>query len=287
MLATGANPSTARSTDDPETAARKQEDFRKSLTYQPKEMEISSIVIEGDQLVHTFYDTVMVNVKIGVQEWNAITCMAREKGSKRRSYNVKWPEVMVSESQFRNDSATVTVAVSDPTVVEANTALPYLNTTAFGEAPHSIKIPLYYFMSATFDVCRELRVTPVVVTKVGAPQASDVVKLTIHGNARDPKGVRTARIMSMRPQELLNIKFDPIPLDDAEDLYESDQDSVDSAARRGKRGKAGAIQEESAHEVHDEVGEELNRTLFPRASMADMSSLAAKPGAPLVNTLLE
>jgi hypothetical protein len=287
MLATGANPSTARSTDDPETAARKQEDFRKSLTYQPKEMEISSIVIEGDQLVHTFYDTVMVNVKIGVQEWNAITCMAREKGSKRRSYNVKWPEVMVSESQFRNDSATVTVAVSDPTVVEANTALPYLNTTALGEAPHSIKIPLYYFMSATFDVCRELHVTPVVVTKVGAPQASDVVKLTIHGNARDPKGVRTARIMSMRPQELLNIKFDPIPLDDAEDLYESDQDSVESAAHRGKRGKAGAIQEESAQEVHDEVGEELNRTLYPRASMADMSSLAAKPGAPLVNTLLE
>lgn len=282
-----ANPSTARSTgstEDRETQERKQEEFRQSLQYQPKEMEISTIVIEGEQLVHAFYDSVLVNVKIGVQEWNATTCMAREKGSKRRSYNVKWPEMLISADAFRNDHAIITVAVHDAAVASENPAVPYLKTTALGEAPHSIKIPMYYFMVGTFDVSRELQVTPIVPAKVGATVSSGVIKVSIHGNARDPKGVRTARIMSMRPQDLMNIKFDPIPLDDAEDLYESDHESVDSAApRRGR--KSGSIPEESPKDAQDE--DELTRTLFPKASIANMSTLASKaPGAPLMNSLV-
>jgi outer membrane biosynthesis protein TonB len=285
--ASAANPSTARSagsTEDRETQERKQEEFRQSLQYQPKEMEISTIVIEGEQLVHAFYDTVLVNVKIGVQEWNATTCMAREKGSKRRSYNVKWPEMLISADAFRNDHAIITVAVHDAAVASENPAVPYLKTTSLGEAPHSIKIPMYYFMAGTFDVNRELQVTPIVAAKVGTTVSSGVIKVSIHGNARDPKGVRTARIMSMRPQDLMNIKFDPIPLDDAEDLYESDHESVDSAApRRGR--KSGSIPEESPKDAQDE--DELTRTLFPKASLANMSTLAGKtPGAPLMNSLV-
>lgn len=263
---------TARSTasvEDKDTAEKKQEEYRLSLDYQPKELQISSIIIEGDQLVHANYDTVLVNVRIGSTEWLATTCMAREKGSKRRSYNVKWPELLVSADAFRNDSAIVTVAISDNAVAAANPVMPSLSTTQFGESPNSVSVPLYLLMQPSFDVVKEVRVEPIVAQKKGGPASSGVVKIFLHGNARDPKGLRTARIMSMRPQDLMNIKFDPIlPLDDAEDLYESDEEeeSVSSAPR--SRGRKPGTIPESPQEMEDE---ELTRTLYPKASMANFS----------------
>ncbi len=273
---TGTAAPTARSTvaaDDAETLRRKEEDYRKSLNYQPKEMQFSTVVIEGDQLVHTFYDTVMVQVKIGKDQWTANTCLQREKGSKRRTFTVKWPEFMVSADAFRDDVAFVTVAVSDSAVTEANPAVPSLAASALGESTNSVKIPLYLFMVPTFDVQRDVSVTPVVVAKAGAPPSSGIIKVTIHGHARDPKGLRTARIMSMRPQDLMNIKFDPIlPLDDGdEDIYESDAES-DEDDSPVKKKTTPAKTSESPKDAQRE--DELTRTLYPKASEHQMVTVS-------------
>jgi len=275
-LGAGNAATTARSTDDPETQARKQEEYRQSLNYQPKEMQFSTIVIEGDQLVHAFYDTVLVQVKIGKDEWTANTCMAREKGSKRRTYAVKWPEFQVAADTFRNESAFITVAVSDSAVFSANSTVPSLAGTALGESPNSVSVPLYLFMLPSFDIIREVQVEPVVVAKTGALPTSGTIKITIHGNYRDPKAFRTARIMSMRPQDLMNIKFDPIlPLDDdGEDIYESDNESETSYSSPKKAGKAS----ESPKDVLQ--NEELTRTLFPKASVLHMNAAAAPAEGP-------
>ena len=280
----GAAISSARSAmtaEDRETEEKKQEEYRQSLNYQPKEMEVSTITIEGEQLVHAFYDTVFVNFRIATQqqqqkEWNATTSMPREKGSKRRTFNIKWPEILISADAFQHDHVILTLAVADKTVTETNTIIPSLQTTEFGVSEHSIKIPLYHFLIPSFDVKAELTV-PIIVTTSSATttntskvnnNASNIIKLSIHGNSRDPKSVRTSRIMSMRPQELMNIKFDPIPLDDAEDLIESDDESTDSTARKSQnnRKETPKIQEEE---------EELTRTLFPKASIANMSTIGS------------
>lgn len=273
----------ATSTEDKEASERKQEEYRLSLDYQPKELQINSIIIESDQLVHAHYDSVLVNVRVGTTEWLATSCMPREKGSKRRSYNVKWPELLVSADAFRNDSAFVTVAISDSAVSSANPGVPSLATTTVGESANSIAIPLYLLMQPSFDVVKEVHVEPIVVQKIGAPPTSGAVKITIHGNARDPKGLRTARIMSMRPQDLMNIKFDPIlPLDDAEDLFESDEESITSAPRSKGR-KPGSIPE-SPQDIEDA---ELTRTLYPKASMANISMANASPhGKGVVNSIM-
>ena len=277
MGGTGTAANTARSTvsaDDPEALLRKEEERRKSLNYQPKEMQFSTVVIEGDQLVHTFYDTVMVQVKIGKDQWVANTCLQREKGSKRRTFAVKWPEFMVSADTFRDDVAFVTVAVSDSAVTEANSAVPSLATSVLGESNNSVKIPLYLFMVPTFDVQREVSVTPVVVAKAGAPPSSGTIKVTIHGHARDPKGLRTARIMSMRPQDLMNIKFDPIlPLDDGdEDIYESDAESDDEDSPVKKKSTPAKATESPQDALRED---ELTRTLYPKASVHQMVTVAS------------
>lgn len=278
---------TARSTaspDDAETALRKQEEYQKSLNYQPKEMQFSTLVIEGDQLVHAFYDTVMVQVKIGKDQWTATTCMPREKGSKRRTFAVKWPEFIVAADTFRDDALFFTVAVSDSAVTTTNPAVPSLATTTLGESANSVKIPLYLFMLPTFDVQREVSVTPVVVAKSGAPPSSGTIKVTIHGHARDPKGLRTARIMSMRPQDLMNIKFDPIlPLDDGdEDIYESDDESDTEDSPVKKKATTTTAAESPKDAQHDD---ELTRTLYPKASVQHMVTASAPMAAENVLTI--
>ena len=125
----------------------------------------------------------------------------------------------------------------------------------------------------SFDIVREVQVEPVVVAKSGAPPTSGTIKITVHGNSRDPKAFRTARIMSMRPQDLMNIKFDPIlPLDDdGEDFYESDHESETSYTSPSPK-KAGKVSESPKDA---EQNEELTRTLFPKASILHMNAAAA------------
>jgi hypothetical protein len=277
------------------------EKLKKTMDFQVKEVQMSAIVIEGEQLVHALYDAVVVNLRIGETEWTASSFMQREKGSKRRSYAIKWPEVLVTAEMFREEFAFVTVAVADSPAAlsiassEAvmNSAraspMPFLSSTTVGESPNSAKIPLYLFMRPSFDVVQEVRVPPIVTnTKVSStPTASagpnDVVKITITGNARDPKGLRTARIMSMRPQDLMNIKFDLLELEDNYETFASDEEEEEEEdvelqktpmqSRKSPQRAASAGPHESPLDA--ELDEELNRTLYPHASEVNLSMYIA------------
>ena len=53
--------------------------------------------------------------------------------------------------------------------------------------------------------------------QVSVPVAASglgTVSATIHGHAHEAKETRANRIMSMRAQELVHLKFDPLPKDD-------------------------------------------------------------------------
>ena len=70
------------------------------------------------------YDSALVVVHLGKQwdnpkELVADVCLARERGSKRRSFSTnEWGEIYVSADSFRNFVMSICVVVSNPETVE-------------------------------------------------------------------------------------------------------------------------------------------------------------------------
>lgn len=67
-------------------------------------------------------------------------------------------------------------------------------------------------MRSYFEVSAQVSVPT--ADRAGTTSGLGTVSATIHGHAHEAKESRANRIMSMRAQELVHIKFDPLPKDD-------------------------------------------------------------------------
>ena len=211
----------------------------RALTYQNKDVVFISIIIEGEALEHERYDSAQVIMDICGQSYVAGVCLAREKGSKRRSFNVNWGDIYIPADSFRSEQVLFSVIVADKIVLEDFPSFPseqsrgmcrwnsfalltmialrvVLLTVLGAGQSYSAEIPLKDFMRSYFEVSVRVKV-PV----ADLPGQLGTVSATIHGHAHEAKETRAHRIMSMRAQELAHIKFDPLPKDDvlSEVLY--------------------------------------------------------------------
>ena len=106
-----------------------------------------------------------------------------------------------------------------------------MNNCAGAGQPYSTEIPLQHFMKSYFEVSVQVSVpTAAPADRPGDASGMGTVSATIHGHAHEAKESRANRIMSMRAQELVHIKFDPLPKDD-----------VISEVRRNLNGACNAI----------------------------------------------
>ena len=90
----------------------------RALTYQDKDVVFISIIIEGEVLEHDLYDSAQVIVDICGQSYVAGVCLAREKGSKRRSFNVNWGDIHIPADSFRTEQVLFSVIVTDKSVLD-------------------------------------------------------------------------------------------------------------------------------------------------------------------------
>eukprot|EP01034_Spumella_vulgaris_P025781 gene25781-32273_t len=251
---------------------------REGLDYQTKDLVFSSIIIEGEALEHATYDTVMANLTVEDKNYTATVCLARERGSKRRSFNLSWGDIYVKSQSFLEKSAYLSIVISDKAVVDAFAAqhsdsakrLPSLETTEFGVSKHSVRIPLYRFMKANFEVRTKAFIEPAVEGKSGN------ISMVIHGHAHEAKEARNSRIMSMRPQDLMKLKFEPLPMGDDDDLSEEGSDSDEDAyaynSPTGKTPKSKGGDKSRQSPQEEAANKELNSTLYPKASLYNLLS---------------
>ncbi|KAJ1412264.1 hypothetical protein B484DRAFT_435405 [Ochromonadaceae sp. CCMP2298] len=221
------------------------------------EVFVRQVVIECEQLTHPLYDSVFVALQVGGQVLRAAYCLHREKGSKRRTYNVDWPEIMVGADAFREGYAYVSVAV-DEGLLDSHPHLPFLPTNPSPTSPNCAQVPLLSFMKGSFDVA-----ATATLPTLGVPGAG-VVRVVLHGNARMPAAQRTSRIMSMNRADLLNYTFE---------MLDDDIDGIDEEVQSEEEEEDKGVPQGQGRAQGNEFSE-LNRTLYPKASMARMSVVA-------------
>eukprot|EP01033_Poteriospumella_lacustris_P001627 gene1627-1185_t len=209
------------------------------IAYQNRDVVINNIVLDGVALQHPAYDSVYVAFDLDGQHADATVCLAREKGSKKRTFNASsWPELAFSAGQFREKNVFVSVIVADTTLQATFPQLPTVASTVLGVSPQSAAIPARNFYAATFSLTATV-VVPVLTptslaggsgantpsaaslstpTAAGAAAATAAaaaaeepgrITITIHGLSREAKEARMNRILSMKPVDLLNLKFEP------------------------------------------------------------------------------
>lgn len=225
--------------------------------YQNKDLVISSVILEGSVLIHSHYDSVYVTMELENRTLDATVCLARERGSKRRSFNVNWGEVGISSSAFADKCAVVSILVADTDLLATNPTLPHTSNTVKGNSPNSVSIPLCNFFDSSFEIKSSIS-----LPTFGSEASSNdgCVTVTIHGHAHEAKEARKTRIMSMKPVELLSLRFDPLPVDDDDDASNggSDDDFVAPALRKDQNsGKKGN-------------DNDINENLFPKPSMHNL-----------------
>jgi hypothetical protein len=277
-----------------------------SANYQNKDIVISSIVLEGAALQNSAYDSVflMFDIENG-PHLEANVCMAREKGSKQRTFNVtssNWTDIPFSAMQFRERHVYLSVVVTENAAVQQQyPSIPTVSSTVLGSTANSIAIPAHTFSQPSFTITATVHIPflPNTVTagNSGATTPSSVsavnpsafvgnnfgstgnnnqdegkVTITVHGLSREGKEARMTRILSMKPVELLNLKFEPVALDDD---YDDNSDGYDSDAT-SLHSKKSLSKHKSKHEKSREGfefnDESLNQTLFPDASYSNLLS---------------
>lgn len=253
---------------------------RAKLEYQSKDLVFGSIIIEGEALEHAHYDTVMANLTIEDRHWAASVCLARERGSKRRSFNLSWGDILVKQDSFREGNAYLSVVIADLSLAEQHPKLPVLHSTQLGVSPHSARIPLYKFMQPSFEIRSKVHIEPIIE---GKAHPKGDVSIVIHGHAHEAKEARTSRIMSMKPQDLMKMKFEPLPVELDDDLLEEsdeedagfEDDFLKSPGNKKNKGK-------SPQELKEE--KEVASSLFPKASLYNLLSPASSTPALPPNT---
>ena len=246
----------------------REEREKDSLDYQTKDLVFISIIIEGETLEHAHYDSAEILVQINGKRYPANVCLAREKGSKRRSFNVNWGEILVQADKFKTEFLFVSLVITNNDLSETYQHLPTEKRTEIGISKNSAKIPLYRFMKSYFEIKTKLLIEPEVEGKSGG------VVVTIHGHAHEAKEARTVRLMSMRPKDLISLKFDPLPKDSesesdeySDDLEDPEETEVLVGSAEGKR-RSSSVDSSSLSE--------LNKSLFPKASHSNLLSNVKK-----------
>lgn len=226
--------------------------------YQNKDVVISSIIMEGTVLEQEVYDSVYIMMEMESRQFDATVCLAREKGSKRRSYNVNWGEIGVSIRGFQDMFAMLTVLLADEATVANHPNFPCLKNTVRGVSKNSTKISLSEFYDSSFEIKCNVILPSTVSDNDGK------VQITIHGHAHEAKEARNTRILSMKPSDLLTLKFEPLPVDDYDDNSDmSDEEILPKKSTKkslGKGGNGGAS------------SNDLNATLYPQASFHNLLS---------------
>lgn len=82
-----------------------------------------------------------------------------------------------------------------------------------------------------------------------------VIDAILHGHAHEAREARTTRILSMKPTDLVNLRFDPLPVDD----YASEEDEDDEQHAFAK-----------SSPLATSSSLDLNSSLFPKPSMTDL-----------------
>lgn len=296
------------------------------IAYQNRDVVINNIVLDGVALQHPAYDSVYVAFDLDGQHADATVCLAREKGSKKRTFNASsWPELAFSAGQFREKNVFVSVIVADTTLQATFPQLPTVASTVLGVSPQSAAIPARNFYAATFSLTATV-VVPVLTptslaggsgantpsaaslstpTAAGAAAATAAaaaaeepgrITITIHGLSREAKEARMNRILSMKPVDLLNLKFEPVAFDDDDD-HSDDDDASQQSGAVSLHSKRSLSRHHAAHQAHQRSteglefshDESLNQTLFPAASynnlLSPVKGLSTNPsGASLPTT---
>ena len=229
--------------------------------FENKDIVISSIILEGNVLSHEVYDTIFVTFIYETHQKQATVCLAREKGSKRRSFNVHWDEIPMTSIAFKQSvqdldkaSVNIVLSVSNKELLSLHPNLPVLESTDPGKSLNSCKLSLLEFYKDSFEIKCEVTlpnyhppssivpVTPKDPATPGSPRASissprdnplsGKVTITINGHAHEARENRRSRIMSMKPVELLTLKFEPLPVDD--DYSDDELDNSDDEKEKKK-----------------------------------------------------
>lgn len=244
-----------------------------TTVYQNKDIVVNSIVIEGAALVHCAYDSVYLSLDLDHLHLEASLCLAREKGSKKRSYNVQaWPELAVSASQFKEKVFYLSVMVADTNLSQTYPQIPVAESTMLGSTSNSVAVPVKALFAPTFEVSRQVQL-PTCAT----PTEMAAITVTIHGLSREAKEARMNRILSMKPVDLLNLRFEPVALDD-DDYDDNDFDTDDDKSHASKRSKKSLSRRAlsnnpSAAALSASMNDEnLQQTLYPDASYNNLMS---------------
>jgi hypothetical protein len=248
------------------------------ITYQNKDVVITDIVLEGTVLCNHIYDTVNLLFDIepakSLYHLEASICLTREIGSKKRSYHVQdqWNELAISALQFQSEQAYISVVISDATLLTKYPHLPTKDQLQFGQSLYCFSFPLHQMFTNVFEIKGTIKLP--MNEEITTKQEYGDVKITINGLSRESKEARMNRILSLKPVELLNLKFEPIALDD-DDYDDAEFDTDDDHTTVSKRSK-GSLHKSAQHGASQHrvsIGDEsLNSSLFPKASYHNLLS---------------
>jgi hypothetical protein len=142
--------------------------------------------------------------------------------------------------------------------------LPDFEKSIVGKSVNTVQLCLYEFYKDSFEIkCETILpsfAAPTVLS-VTSPHPSHPsssggssfsstegkVSITINGHAHEGKEVRQARIMSMKPVELLKLKFEPLPVDDMSDSEEDDEDPLRPNKHHSKNKDVSSTTKKSSH----------------------------------------
>lgn len=209
------------------------------------DLTISSIILEGNVLCNKNYDSLFVKLFFPNQINESKSCLSREIGSKRRTYNVNWNNVSLSSSSFREKYLVFSILISDSKILDSVGELAFIkNTEEFitqkdlvnkkyenvvqpfypfniNTQTNLIQVPLYLLMKQSFELTFLINLpvfdSPSLITPSSTSSSTTAqfppssVKIIITGHSHEDKFTRQTRIMSMKPTDLLNLKFDPLP----------------------------------------------------------------------------
>lgn len=225
------------------------------VDYESKDIIISSIILEGGVLSHEFYDSIFVSFIFETFRKEAKVCLAREKGSKRRSFNVSWDEIPITSFAFNENAkngeksaVNLILAISDLALSSAQPTVPTLQNSEIGKSSNTCQIPLHEFYKDSFEIKCEVTLPnfhppPAVTPTPSTPATANAnnstanvnpgrVEITINGHAHEAKETRRSRILSMKPVELIKLKFEPLPVDDEYSSDENEESTEDQVATK-------------------------------------------------------
>lgn len=235
------------------TTASLQSEFH----YDSRDIVINSIVLEGAVLTHSAYDSVIVAIEFTPElRFEANVCLAREKGSKKRSYTTKdWGDLCLSSMQFRRDDYVhLALLVNADSVPAANKAQVLTKeNTQQNVSPNTVDVAIRQFYKDSYEIVTMVKLP----TCLNSDELGDV-KVIIYGTAREAKEARVSRIMSMKPMDLLSLKFEPLTVDD--DYADDDDEHEDSQRLKASKNSMSK--------------DSISQSLFPKPSYDNLMAAA-------------